>query len=145
MEIFDLKRFRRDNRLTQTQIANLFGCKQSYISDIERFRRPMPEAYMKILLDRFNAEEVKTYYIEHSIQNPNLVYPHAGHITNGNKMYNIQILQEVNEKIDEYKTLLSEANLKISTLNTELSETKNALIEAKNQIIILQAELLKKS
>ncbi len=145
MQSIDLKRFRKDNNLTQTQMAEIFGCKQSYISDIERYRRPMPNAYIKALVNRFNEEKLQDYYIDEPTQNSSLQYAHNSYIGHAHYKYKTQDFQNVNEMIYEYETQLSKANLKLSKLYSQLSETKNDLIEAKNQIIKLQEELIKKS
>src|ERR1035437_4943883 len=51
--MFDLKRFRLDNKMSQNAVANYFGCDQSFISQIERGIRPMPDGYMsKIEADK---------------------------------------------------------------------------------------------
>lgn len=42
MKIFDLKRFRTDKKLTQVCIAELFGCKQNFISQIESGQKTLP-------------------------------------------------------------------------------------------------------
>ena len=36
MEVFDLKRFRKDKKLTQKQIAELLNCEQTFISKVEK-------------------------------------------------------------------------------------------------------------
>ena len=43
----DFKAFRIDNKLSQIKAAEYFGCNQSFISQIERGNRPIPEAFIE--------------------------------------------------------------------------------------------------
>ena len=43
----DFKAFRKDNKLSQIKAAEYFGCNQSFISQIERGNRPIPEAFIE--------------------------------------------------------------------------------------------------
>lgn len=47
--MIDLKKFRSDNHLTQVQTAEYFGCKQSFISGIERGIEKIPEHFISKL------------------------------------------------------------------------------------------------
>jgi predicted transcriptional regulator len=53
MKIVDLKRFRRDNKLTQMDLANLFGCKQNFISQIESGQKQFPPDKVDILTAKY--------------------------------------------------------------------------------------------
>ena len=44
---FRFKAFRKDNKLSQIKAAEYFGCNQSFISQIERGNRPIPEAFIE--------------------------------------------------------------------------------------------------
>lgn len=43
----DFKAFRKDNNLSQIKAAEYFGCNQSFISQIERGNRPIPETFIE--------------------------------------------------------------------------------------------------
>ena len=43
----DFKAFRKDNKLSQIKAAEYFGCNQSFISQIERGNRPIPETFIE--------------------------------------------------------------------------------------------------
>lgn len=43
----DLKRFRKENNLTQIGAAEYFGCTQGFISQIERGERPIPDSFIE--------------------------------------------------------------------------------------------------
>ncbi len=50
--MFDLKKFRKDNNLSQKDAALYFGCKQPFISQIERGEGTIPKNYIsKIKVD----------------------------------------------------------------------------------------------
>ena len=53
MKIFDLKRFRTDKKLTQVCIAELFGCKQNFISQIESGQKTLPSDKIDLLQSKF--------------------------------------------------------------------------------------------
>lgn len=46
----DLKLFRKNNNLSQIDLAEILGCKQSFISQIETGYRQIPDEYISILL-----------------------------------------------------------------------------------------------
>lgn len=52
METFDIKAFRKANKISQIELAAYLGVKQGFISQIENGARPMPKEYIsKILAD----------------------------------------------------------------------------------------------
>lgn len=56
----DLKLFRKQNNLTQIDVAEILGCKQSFISQIETGYRQIPDEYISILLalDGYNMSAI---------------------------------------------------------------------------------------
>lgn len=56
----DLKLFRKQNNLSQIDVANILGCKQSFISQIETGHRQIPDEYISILLalDGYNMSAI---------------------------------------------------------------------------------------
>lgn len=48
--MIDIKLFRRDNNLSQIELAKILGCTQGFISSIERKIRPIPESIITKLL-----------------------------------------------------------------------------------------------
>ena len=49
--MFDFKGFRRENNLTQIEVATYLGTSKSFISQIEAGTRPLPSAMLSKLLD----------------------------------------------------------------------------------------------
>lgn len=50
MKDFDLKKFRRENRITQGEIADYLGVRQSYISQLEQGRKSLSSEKIERLL-----------------------------------------------------------------------------------------------
>ncbi len=55
-EIERLKSFRKENKLTQVQMAALLGIPQSYYSDIERGKKAIRFQHIKILAEKYNLD-----------------------------------------------------------------------------------------
>lgn len=66
--MFDWKKFRKDNKLTQKQLAELFGCTDSNLSMAEKTMRNLEEYQLKILYEKY-GELIKDYFIEDIEQN----------------------------------------------------------------------------
>jgi transcriptional regulator with XRE-family HTH domain len=49
-QMFDLKQFRKVNKLSQVNAAKYFNCDQSFISQIENNLRPIPDSYISAIL-----------------------------------------------------------------------------------------------
>ncbi len=62
--MFDLKLFRKDNKLSQKELADLLNCSQSYISALESGRKPVLDAQISILEEKFG--DIKKYIINPS-------------------------------------------------------------------------------
>lgn len=60
MEQFDLKRFRKANKLTQVDVAKLFNCNQNFISNIETGAKPIPADKLEILKKKFG--DISAYF-----------------------------------------------------------------------------------
>ena len=60
--MFDLKRFRKDKKLTQQALDDILKCGQAYISQIENYKRPLPPEYEDILKEKFG--DISGYNID---------------------------------------------------------------------------------
>ena len=67
--MFDLKRFRRDHKLSQIDVAFLFECNQSNIAHFERSGRDLTNEQYHILTEKFG--DISPYYTEGSGEVPN--------------------------------------------------------------------------
>lgn len=76
----DLKEFRKRNNLTQSNAATYFGCKQAFISQIERKERSIPNEFIsKIKSDNkliwkpiFDNEDETPYHIQNTEEKTNI-------------------------------------------------------------------------
>lgn len=62
MKVFDLKRFRCDKKLTQKDVAAIFGCTQNFISNIESGVKAIPSDKVAILQERFG--DIADYFTD---------------------------------------------------------------------------------
>lgn len=53
MQSIDLKRFRKDKNLTQLDVAELFKCKQNFISNIEAGIKSIPADKLDVLQSKY--------------------------------------------------------------------------------------------
>lgn len=53
MASYDLKRFRSDNGLKQSDLADILGVKQAYISEIEKGKKPLSKEAETLLTNKF--------------------------------------------------------------------------------------------
>lgn len=60
----DLKRFREEFRLKQTDLMSLLGVSQGFISRVENGRELFPDKYYKLLLKEYTKEDLAPYIIE---------------------------------------------------------------------------------
>lgn len=65
--MFDLKRFRKERKLSQTVLADALGVGQSFISQIESGKDPMPDAFIKKLADIYNVKNISDYIVDEPI------------------------------------------------------------------------------
>lgn len=54
--MIDLKRFRKENNLSQKDICDILGVNQSFVSQMENFKRPIPKEYLDILKLKHNID-----------------------------------------------------------------------------------------
>lgn len=62
--MFDLKRFRKDHKLSQIDVAFLFECNQSNIAHFEKSGRDLTKEQYQILEEKYG--DITHYYTEHS-------------------------------------------------------------------------------
>ena len=62
--MFDLKRFRKDHKLSQIDVAFLFECNQSNIAHFERIGRDLTSEQYQILEEKYG--DITPYYTDSS-------------------------------------------------------------------------------
>lgn len=71
MGAYNLKRFRTDNNLKQSELADILGVKQAYVSEIEKGRKPLSKDAEEILSMRFS--DFQSYRTDESEQEVSVV------------------------------------------------------------------------
>lgn len=66
----DLKKFRKDHDLIQKDVAKMFNCEQSNISEIERNKKSLEDYQKDILIEMYGLGEVEKYIISDELNNP---------------------------------------------------------------------------
>lgn len=71
--MFDLKKFRKDKKISQKELAAVLSCQQSFVSQVENYKDPMPESWFKILADHYPLSSLEDYQVEEQDGNIMLV------------------------------------------------------------------------
>lgn len=79
---FDLKRFRKDFDLKQSDIADILGIAQSFISKVERGVESFPQAHYKTLSGKFGEEAIKKYNVDNKQVDNSINIVGDGNISN---------------------------------------------------------------
>jgi len=132
--MFDLKAFRKDNNITQIAAADLFGCKQSFISDIERGRRTIPDAYIDILCEKYGTD-INDYFITNNTPTVNIEKATVGSVMQGDHNKHKGNINIASEQAAVYETKLDEANAEIERLKSELAKAKDKIIDLQQKLI----------
>ena len=64
MQRVDLAKIRSDYSISQKDLAEKLGVKQSFLSNIERGRSPLPPEKLDKIIEIFGIEDIDSYYIE---------------------------------------------------------------------------------
>lgn len=113
--MFDLKKFRKENKLTQVQLAEYLNVTQGFVSQVEKGARPMPEEYIsKIIADDF--------YIIPDF-NKTIQLSKQGDASNKNT--DEMILQEIDNNIKTYEVPLLPISAQGGSLNDFVVSVKD--------------------
>jgi transcriptional regulator with XRE-family HTH domain len=122
----DLKKFRKDFKITQQDIASLFGCLPSNISMIEKNGR-LTDVQINILISKYGKETINKYEVDNSlnIQNSEIVL--------------------LENRIEELKHLIEDKNIQINDLKERIIELKDmlSLVKEDNKRISKELNSLK--
>lgn len=137
--MFDLKRFRKDNKLTQEEMADILSCGQAFISHVEKGIKDLPQDKMNILEERYgnicsyvsgnitsiNREQKQPKKMEEvSTDAKDLLFA-------GADAFSRQIIQMMNEKLIAPYSMLVEKDKEIERLNREIGRLEARLEEGK--------------
>lgn len=132
MHIFDLKRFRRDKKITQVELARLFQCNQNFISRIENGEKPMPTDKIGILQSKYG--DISSYYTEaedaksHNKQKKVTVSESSlDLIAAGGEAFALQLVKMMNDRLIAPYGLLLEKDKEIEKLNRHIGRLEAQL------------------
>lgn len=126
----DLKRLRKDKKLTQTDLAFILGCGQPNVVHIEKNERALTKNQMELLKERFG--DLDKYTTDNNI---NYNY-------DDNNSYNIN-KQNIDEIIAHWSDLVNKQQKSIDKLLNLLEkekEEKSNLIQSINSLTNILAE-----
>lgn len=137
--MFDLKRFRKDKKLTQNEVADILSCGQAFISHVEKGIKDLPGDKRSILEERFGnicsydignitcvaKEQKQPKKTEEVRADPkDLLFA-------GADAFSRQIIQMMNEKLIAPYSLLVEKDKEIERLNREIGRLQAQLEQCK--------------
>lgn len=137
--MFDLKRFRKDKKLTQNDLADILSCGQAFISHVEKGIKDLPQDKRSILEERYgnicsydignityvNKEEKTFQKTEEVRTDPkDLLFA-------GADAFSRQIIQMMNEKLIAPYSMLIEKDKEIERLNREIGRLQAKIEEGK--------------
>lgn len=72
--MFDLKRFRREKKISQQDFASAMECGQSFISQIENGKDRMPGTWIDKIANIYNVTNIEEYIIPDNILENQVYY-----------------------------------------------------------------------
>lgn len=72
--MFDLKRFRREKKISQQDFASAMECGQSFISQIENGKDRMPNTWIDKIANIYNVTNIEEYIIPDNILENQVYY-----------------------------------------------------------------------
>lgn len=99
--MFDIKKFRKEQRLTQVQFGKMLGYTHAYISNVENGKEPITDNFLNKLHEIFNieVEEYKSYNQKVSVDDPGEEY-----LTKWKEKY-YELLEKYNRCLEEKEEL----------------------------------------
>lgn len=136
MNLFNLKRFRQDFKLTQTQLAEILHIPQSSVCAMEKGRTRVSDSYINLLVERFGINRVN--YEEGDTRSSIYIRSNGG---NNNGMYNNYTEPAIIEQIKKAQEMLMHINDQQSERIKYLEEQNKVLQEKLNHFVSENAEL----
>ncbi len=84
--MIDIKLFRKDNNLSQIDLANILGCTQGFVSSLERGKRPIPKGIITKLLSFPNYN---TRYLLQDNEDFNTEKSNLGQVTIDREVFDV--------------------------------------------------------
>lgn len=130
--IFDLKRFRKDFDLKQSDLADILGIAQSFISKVERGVDAFPNPHYETLKKKYGEEALKDYVSEKASTSTHQMVVGDGNITNTGVIGGGISTMDDGELLDRVIQLEKE----VIRLNGEVSKRDETIKGLKNELAI---------
>ena len=139
--MFDLKSFRKGKKISQKKLADLLGVGQSFISQIETGKDPMPDSLINKLAEIYPNDTLDVFNEANSFKDDNPKNTNR-HLDRGG---DITIPLEAWDVIKNQSASLKAKDDQINTLISQSKSERDETIQAfKGVISILEKELAKK-
>lgn len=139
--MFDIKKFRDKNKITQKQLAEVLGCTQSFVSAVEKGLRQIPKEMLIVLQSKYgdisdcitdeNAQQVANKRV--ALMNESLDF-----ITAGGEAFSLHVVKMMNDRLIAPYGLLEEKDKQIEKLNRQIGRLE-AQLEAVKKGDVLPA------
>ncbi len=106
--MFDLKSFRKENSIPQSEIKDLFRCSQPFVSRLENGKEEITFQHLKLLKEKYGEREISKYMVSSSLLptiSPEQISP-SDSVDYKHKY--IEALEKIIERDDEIKRLKAE-------------------------------------
>lgn len=129
---FDLKRFRKDFDLKQSDVADILGISQNFISKIETGKESFPNPHYDTLKKKYGEEALKDYVSEKTSTSTHQMIVGDGNITNTGVIGGGISTMDDGELLDRVIQLEKE----VIRLNGEVSKRDETIKGLKNELAI---------
>lgn len=149
--MIDLKRLRKEKKITQKELAQLLSCGQSFIASVENGRRDLSPTKIEILEREFGNI---CSYITNDIENKHKAIAPKQHsqtekmevstdiLFAGADAFSRQLIQLMNEKLIAPYSMITEKEKEIERLNREIGRLE-ALLEVSKKMNAQQEDVAK--
>lgn len=146
--MIDLKRLRKEKRITQKELAELLSCGQSFIANVENGRRDLPPIKIEILEKKFgnicsyitnDVEEIQPMENKSKAISPKQrpqtekMEVSTDILFAGADAFSRQLIQLMNEKLIAPYSMITEKEKEIERLNREIGRLE-ALLEVSKKM-----------
>lgn len=129
--MFDLKLFRKDKKISQTKLAEILGVGQSFISQIESGKDPMPEAFIIKLSEIYPTDNIRSYAKKDDIEFKIKEADAFDIATMGGEVYANLLNKLIRDKQLAPFALLEQKEQEIKELNREIGRLEERLENSK--------------
>ena len=134
LKMFDLQKFRIDKKILQKDLANLFNCRQSNISMIEKHKK-LTDEQLKLLVDKYGETDINKYHI---IDISDILSEPHSEYKKEDKMHDVELLKE---KLADYDRRFGLINEFLKEKDERIKDLKEQMQEKKDMIEYLKKDL----